>query len=107
MGSQAPRSVRWTLAVLLVAAAAAAGIAANVLLLGISREGNSDPVGHFRPQLGLATATSAREVKSVPRAKVRPAEKRSWSAGGTTSPSGFGGGRTTVPEHEPSESDDD
>jgi len=107
MGSEAPRSVRWTLAVLLVAAAAAAGIAANVVLLGISREGNSDPVGHFRPQLGVATATYGREVKSVPRAKARPAEKRSWSAGDATSLSGSSGGLTTVRQHEPGETDDD
>jgi hypothetical protein len=107
MGPNVPCSVRWALAVLLIAAAAAAGIAANVVLLGISRQGHSDPVGHFRPQLGLATATSGREVKSVPRAKARPAEKRSRSTGGTTSLSGSGGGRTTVPEHEPGESDDD
>ena len=107
MGSQARRSVRWTLAVLLVAAAAAAGIAANVILLGISRQGNSDPVGHFGPQLGLATATYGTEAKSVPPAKARPAEKRSRSAGDTTNPSGSGGGLTTVPDHEPGESDDD
>jgi hypothetical protein len=107
MGSQAPRSVRWMLAVLLIAAAAAAGIAANVVLLGISRQGNSDSVGHFRPQLGLASATFGREAESVPSAKATPAEKRSWSAGGTTSLSGSGGGLTTVPEHEPGETDDD
>jgi len=107
MGSKAPRSVRWTLAVLLVAAAATTGIAANVVLLGISRQGNSDPVGHFRPQLGLATATYGREVKSVPPAKARPAEKRSWSPEGTTSLSGSGDGLTTVFEHEPGEGDDD
>ena len=107
MGSQAPRSVRWTLAVLLVAAAAAAGIAANVVLLGISRQGNSDPVGHFRPQLGLATATYGTEAKGVPPAKTRRAEKHSRSAGDTTDPSGSGGALTTVPDHEPGESDDD
>ena len=83
------------------------GIAANVVLLGISREGNSDPVGHFRPQLGVATATYGREVKSVPRAKARPAEKRSWSAGDATSLSGSSGGLTTVRQHEPGETDDD
>jgi hypothetical protein len=107
MGSQAPRSVRWTLAVLLIAAAASAGIAANVVLLGISRQGNSDPVGHFRPQLGLASATYGTDFKSAPPAKARRAKKHSRSAEGTTSLSGSGGGRTTVPEHEPGESDDD
>lgn len=107
MGSRVPRSVRWTLAVLLIAAAAAVGIAANVVLLGISRQGNSDPVGHFRPQLGLATATYGAEVTNVPPAKAGPAKKRSRSAGDTISLSGPGRGRTTVPEHEPGESDDD
>jgi hypothetical protein len=107
MGSRVPRSVRWTLAVLLIAAAAAAGIAANIVLLGISRQGNSDPVGHFRPQLGLASATHGTELKSATPARVRPAKRRSQSAGSTTSLSGSGGGRTTVPEHEPGESDDD
>jgi hypothetical protein len=107
MGSNVPRSVRWALAVLLIAAAAAAGIAANVVLLGISRQGNSDRVGHFKPQFGLASATYGAEVKGVPPAEARPAKKRSHRTGGTTSLSGPGGGRTTVPEHEPGESDDD
>jgi hypothetical protein len=107
MGSKVRRSVRWALAVLLIAAAAAAGIAANVVLLGISRQGHSDPVGHFRPQLGLASATYGAEVKGGPPAEARPAKKRSRSTGGTTSLSGSRGDRTTVPEYEPGESDDD
>jgi hypothetical protein len=107
MESNVPRSVRWALAVLLIAAAAAAGIAANVVLLGISRQGHSDPVGHFRPQLALASETYGAEVRGVPPAEARPAKKRSRSTVGTTSLSGSGGGWTTVPEHEPGESDDD
>jgi hypothetical protein len=107
MGSNVPRSVRWALAVLLIAAAAAAGIAANVVLLGISRQGNSDPVGHFRPQLGLASETYGAEVKGDPSAEARPAKKRSRSTGDTTSLSGSAGSRPTVPELEPGESDDD
>lgn len=104
MGSKAPRSVRWALAAFLFAAIAAAGIAANVVLLGLSRQGEEDPVGRFKPHLGLASVTYAAKPSSVPR---RPLKKPTHGSRATTLPSSSSETWTTVTEREPGESDDD
>jgi hypothetical protein len=111
MRAKTPRWVRWAVAGLLMVAAAAAGIAANVVLLGIGWQGAADPVGHFKPELGLASttyettlpaaATNAHSVKK----RLRRAERAPTP--GTTSLSTSGVGWTTVPEREPGEGADD
>jgi hypothetical protein len=99
-----------------VAAAAAAGIAANVILLGIGWQGAADPVGHFRPQLGLASTTfetrapaadtTAHSAKKHHR-QVEGAATQETTTQGTTSPASSAGSSATGREREPGENADD
>jgi hypothetical protein len=110
------RSVRWAIAALLIVAAAAAGIAANVVLLGLSQQGAADPVGHFKPQLGLASTTyetraavagaKGHSTKKHPRLVESTAAQQTTTQE-TTSPASSGSGSTTEPEREPGEDADD
>ena len=116
MGFITGRPVRWALAALLVATAAAAGIAANVILLGIGWQGAADPVGHFRPQLGLASTTfetrapaagtTAHSAKTHHR-RVEGAATQETTTQATTSLGSSDGGWTSEPQHEPGENADD
>jgi hypothetical protein len=110
MRGKTPRSVRWALAALLMATAAAAGIAANVFLLGFGWQAAADPVGHFKPDLGLASTTFETTLPAAATkahsAKERPRRAAAVPSRGTTSLSTSGAG-WTVPEPEPGEGADD
>jgi hypothetical protein len=111
MRARSPRWVTWAVACLLIVAAAAAGIAANVVLLGVGWQGAADPVGHFKPELGLASTTYATTLPAgatkAHSAKTRPGRAERAPTPGTTSLSTSSAGWTTVPEREPGEGADD
>jgi hypothetical protein len=131
MGFMTGRPVRWALAALLVAAAAAAGIAANVVLLGFGWQAAADPVGHFRPQLSLASTTyetrapaagttahsakkhhrrvetAATQGTTAQKTTAQETTAQETTAQETTSLGSSGSGWTTEPEHEPGDNADD
>jgi hypothetical protein len=87
-----------------------------VILLGIGWQGAADPVGHFRPQLGLASTTfetrapaagtTAHSAKTHHR-RVEGAATQETTTQATTSLGSSDGGWTTEPQHEPGENADD
>jgi hypothetical protein len=99
-----------------MATAAAAGIAANVILLGFGWQAAADPVGHFRPQLGLASTTyetrapaagtTPHSAKKHPR-QVESAATQETTTQKTSSLGSSGSGWTTGPEREPGDNADD
>jgi hypothetical protein len=94
-----------------MATAAAAGIAANVVLLGIGWQGAADPVGHFKPQLGLASTTYETRAPAAGAkahsAKKHPRRVESAATQETTSLGSSGSAWSTGPEREPGENADD
>jgi hypothetical protein len=66
----------WVRPLLLLVAAAAAGIAANVVLLGIASGASGDAVGHFKPRLESPAAANTAPAQRVSKSKGGPSKPR-------------------------------
>lgn len=80
----------WLRPLLLVAAAAAAGIVANVALLGVASGSSADAVGHFKPRLRPAAAATTvpatRATETTPSSKSSTKPQPTTTAYSTGSP---------------------
>jgi hypothetical protein len=75
MALHMPRWTRRFRPALLVAVVAVAGIAVNMVLLGIAAESSGDPVGRFKARLSETASTRAPE-RPAPTRRARATEPR-------------------------------